>query len=76
MSIIPSLNSVFANSQTGKSLVKKEFMSDGLLRSYYLHLLPDFNKKMTLPVVFILHGGGKADGGQIGGYVRLFRKIK
>jgi len=62
------IHSAFANSQTGKSLVKKEFMSGGLLRSYYLHLPPDFNQKMTLPVVFILHGGGKADGDELAKY--------
>jgi polyhydroxybutyrate depolymerase len=35
---------------------------DGLKRTFYLHLPTNFDELELLPVVLILHGGGKADG--------------
>ena len=48
---------------TGLSLQTTKY--DGLERSYYLHLPPDYNAAPRLPVVFVLHGGGKADGDEV-----------
>jgi polyhydroxybutyrate depolymerase len=48
---------------TGLSLQAITF--DGRERSYYLHLPPGYNATSRLPVVFVLHGGGRADGDEV-----------
>ena len=40
---------------------------DGRERSYYLHLPPGYTAVSRLPVVFVLHGGGRADGDEVAG---------
>ena len=50
---------------TGLSLQTLQF--DGLERSYYLHLPPSYNATSRLPVIFVLHGGGRADGDEVAG---------
>jgi len=49
----------------GLSLQTLQF--EGQERSYYLHLPPDYNAASRLPVVFVLHGGGRADGDEVAG---------
>lgn len=58
----------FANGQTSVQLTKEEFVFDGLKRSYYLSPPIHTDEKEKLPVVFILHGGGKADGNELAKY--------
>ena len=41
---------------------KRVFEVDGRQRSYYLHLPPAYAPSSTLPLVLVLHGGGKGDG--------------
>ncbi len=57
---------------TGLSLQTLQF--DGLERSYYLHVPPGDNTASRVPVVFVLHGGGRADGDEVAartGYNRI-----
>jgi polyhydroxybutyrate depolymerase len=47
---------------------------DDLERTYYLHLSPNYESSTKLPVVFVLHGGGKADGDEVAertGYMKI-----
>jgi polyhydroxybutyrate depolymerase len=46
-------------------LMYKELSFDGHKRSYYVHLPEAYRSKKSLPVVFALHGGGKADGDEL-----------
>jgi polyhydroxybutyrate depolymerase len=50
---------------TGLSLDTITF--DSLERSFYLHLPPGYDTAHRLPVVFVLHGGGRADGDEVAG---------
>ena len=43
-------------------LVLKTIKHNGIERKFYLHLPINFDEMNALPVVLILHGGGKADG--------------
>ncbi|HYQ70581.1 MAG TPA: PHB depolymerase family esterase, partial [Gammaproteobacteria bacterium] len=57
---------------TGLSLQTLQF--DGLERSYYLHVPSGDSGASRLPVVFVLHGGGRADGDEVAartGYNRI-----
>jgi polyhydroxybutyrate depolymerase len=49
--------------RTGLRLGTIEF--DGRERSYYLHLPANDHSVGRLPVVFVLHGGGRADGDEV-----------
>lgn len=48
-----------------QDLMLKQISFDGLQRSYYLHLPTNFKSANKLPVLLILHGGGKADGDEV-----------
>jgi polyhydroxybutyrate depolymerase len=64
--------SLYSPEGAGLSLQTLEF--DGLERSYYLHLPTGRNAASRLPVVFVLHGGGRADGDEVAdrtGYNRI-----
>ena len=41
------------------------FRHNGIERTYYLHLPPKFNELKSVPLVMILHGGGRGDGRNI-----------
>jgi polyhydroxybutyrate depolymerase len=41
------------------------FIHNGLERTYYLHLPTNFKNLSSLPLVMVLHGGGKGDGDDI-----------
>ena len=53
------------NNPEDASLSLQTMNFDGLERSYYLHLPPNYNAASRLPVVFVLHGGGRADGDEV-----------
>lgn len=55
-------------SMHSEKLIEKELVFDGLNRSYYIHLPKNFDKKNSYPVVFVLHGGGRADGDELAEY--------
>lgn len=64
---------VFAEQPHG-NLTLEKLGFDGLERTYYLHLPPKYKSSTKLPVVFVLHGGGPADGDEVAegtGYNKL-----
>ena len=57
---------------TGSSspgIEKQVIEVDGRERSYYLQLPRDFDSRSKLPLVLVLHGGGKGDGSKAAGYL-------
>jgi len=58
----------------GAGLSRHTLEFAGLERSYYLHLPPGYTAASRLPAVFVLHGGGSADGDEVAartGYNRV-----
>lgn len=51
-----------ASTDTSSSLQLMGINVDGVDRSYYLHLPPTHKSSPKLPLVLVLHGGGKGDG--------------
>lgn len=49
-------------SNNDSSVILNKLEYDGLERSYYIYLPKSYNSLSELPVVLVLHGGGKADG--------------
>ena len=49
-----------ADTPSGLQLLRIDV--DGVERSYYLHLPPAYKSSLKLPLVLVLHGGGKGDG--------------
>ena len=43
-------------------LILKTIKHNGIIRTFYLHLPVNFDEMNALPVVLILHGGGKGNG--------------
>lgn len=65
ITLILFLQSGFSYSQSSPGLIKREIMSIGLKRSYYLHLPENYNNNdEKLPVLFVLHGGGNRGDGK------------
>lgn len=57
---------VFANDQAlVKDLSLQKLKLGKLKRSYYIHLPTDHQSTAILPVMLVLHGGGKADGAKL-----------
>lgn len=52
-------------------LEKRAHVHKGRERSYYLRLPTDFKTDEVLPLVFVLHGGGRADGAGIARHIDL-----
>ena len=51
--------------QSREDLLYSSFQYDEIERTFYLHLPNGFNELESLPVVMVLHGGGKGDGDDI-----------
>ena len=47
---------------TSESLELKSIVVDGMRRTYYIHFPPAHESSSQLPLVLVLHGGGKGDG--------------
>lgn len=63
-----------AKQPTDDSLTLQSMRYDGLQRTYYLHLPPHFPSAVKLPLVLVLHGGGRTDGDEVAertGYNKL-----
>lgn len=45
-----------------ESLELKSIVVDGVRRTYYIHFPPVHESSSQLPLVLVLHGGGKGDG--------------
>lgn len=55
----PSRSSRGSRSRSGSSRDKTEtIVSDGVQRSFYVHVPPSYTREKALPVVFALHGAG------------------
>lgn len=61
--------SACTNAEIGNANLSREVLVfDGMERSYYLHLPPDYQTARKFPVVLVLHGGGRADGNELAKY--------
>lgn len=47
---------------TPESLELKSIVVDGMQRTYYIHFPPAHESSSQIPLVLVLHGGGKGDG--------------
>ena len=56
--LVPAIALGQANGQLERHVIRHQKLE----RSFYLHLPTGFKKREKLPVLFVLHGGGKADG--------------
>lgn len=59
------LSQIVTSPSFGGELVFRKMQAGGLERSYYLHLPTRHESAGTLPVVFVLHGGGRGDGDEV-----------
>ena len=59
------LPSCTPNPALDTGLSHERLQVDGVERTYYLHLPPIYESAAMLPVVLILHGGGRADGDEV-----------
>lgn len=49
----------------GTDLAFRTMKAGGIERTYYYHLPPSYESSKKLPVVFVLHGGGKGEGDDV-----------
>ena len=56
---------VASDAATDNDLSFQKLKSGDLERTFYLHLPPDQQSSASLPVMLVLHGGGKADGAKL-----------
>ena len=62
---------VKGNASASPGIEQQTIEVDGWQRSYYLHLPPAYASSQKLPLVLVLHGGGKGDGRTPARYLRF-----